>query len=194
MRTKNIMWGGSKTWRKWAGNISSWNYSNCIQVSDSFGVMIFCCYPFSVSSIFASNAAQVGVATYFEPEAIVRINLMWFLNIHSLPDPQLKRPQHKRHIEYDEAHQNAVNCTEAYSQCPNSVWSSWFMMESMADLYKHMHWMRATLSAPGAVLSVTYSCSCSFHRFANIVPLLVPPPPCYLWMYRIILLLRINGK
>lgn len=61
------------------------------------------------------------------------------LNIHSLPDPQLKRPMQKRHIEYDEAHQNTVNCTEAYSQCSNSVWSSWFMMESMADLYKHMH-------------------------------------------------------
>lgn len=59
----------------------------------------------------------------------------------SLPSAQLKQPIHKRHIEYDDAHQNTINCTEAYTECPTSVWSSWFMMETMADFDRLMFGM-----------------------------------------------------
>ncbi|XP_031636178.1 uncharacterized protein LOC116349064 [Contarinia nasturtii] len=48
--------------------------------------------------------------------------------VFSLPVAQLQRVVHKRHIDYDDAHQTTVDCVAKYSLCPDSIWNAEVIM------------------------------------------------------------------
>lgn len=47
-----------------------------------------------------------------------------------MPVAQLQHVVNKRHIEYDEAHQQSENCAEKFDDCPHSVWNAGFLIET----------------------------------------------------------------
>lgn len=51
---------------------------------------------------------------------------------NSLPAAQLQRVIHKRHIDYDDAHQSVDDCDAKYSFCPNSIWDAGFLVDADA--------------------------------------------------------------
>lgn len=61
--------------------------------------------------------------------------LKTIFNIYSLPVAQLQRVIHKRHIDYDDAHQMFDNCAAKFPMCPDSIWSAGFLIESDASFH-----------------------------------------------------------
>lgn len=51
---------------------------------------------------------------------------------YSLPVAQLQHAVHRRHIAYDDAHQNAIDCDAKFPLCPDSIWKAGFLIESDA--------------------------------------------------------------
>ncbi|XP_055305020.1 uncharacterized protein LOC129569832 [Sitodiplosis mosellana] len=56
--------------------------------------------------------------------------------VFSLPVAQLQRVIHKRHIDYDDAHQTIVDCTAKFPLCPESIWSAGFLIDNDATFHR----------------------------------------------------------
>lgn len=59
-----------------------------------------------------------------------------YIYVHSLPVAQLQRVVHKRHIDYDDAHQTIDDCAAKFPLCPDSIWEAGFLIESDATFHR----------------------------------------------------------
>lgn len=58
---------------------------------------------------------------------------------NSLPVAQLQRVIHKRHIDYDDAHQKTADCVTKYPLCPDSIWNAGFLIDAEATFDNHQN-------------------------------------------------------
>lgn len=66
-------------------------------------------------------------------------NNIRFYITHSLPVAQLHRVIHKRHIDYDDAHQTNVDCIAKFPLCPDSIWSAGFLIDTDATFHSQQN-------------------------------------------------------
>lgn len=45
----------------------------------------------------------------------------------------LQGSRERRHIDYDDAHQTAANCSEKFPSCTESIWNAGFLIEITKD-------------------------------------------------------------
>lgn len=101
MCAENIMWSGTKATRQWTRLILSGNCSCCVQVRDH------------QNANWISRNDKIFLWFYFA------LALVHSIYSNSLPVAQLQRVVHKRHIDYDVAHQSEADCD--YPLCPDSI-------------------------------------------------------------------------
>lgn len=59
------------------------------------------------------------------------------LDTNSLPMAQLQRVVHKRHTDYDDAHQSTSDCSTEFPLCTGNIWDAGFLIESDATFVEH---------------------------------------------------------